>query len=76
MPRDDGTVTGVGVSSIQFYIPLEVSSHEDCPFEPDDEFEVQTLNGRGLLLTPDDESLTVDDLIEAFDEHIPTHDHA
>ncbi len=76
MPTDGGTVTGVGVSSIQFYIPLEVSGHEDCPFEANDDFEVRTLEGHGLLLTPPDESVAVDDLLAAFDDYqLPqTHD--
>lgn len=72
MPKDTGTVTEVGVGNIQFYIPTEVSSSEECIFDPEDEFCVRTIPDVGLLLTPKELTPTLADLIDGLDiQHDP-----
>ena len=74
MPTDNGTVTRVGTRNIQFYVPITVSSHPACVFAPDDDFEVTTISGIGLLLTPPDISPTVGDVLNGLDPYIDTTD--
>lgn len=64
MCRATGTVTEVGVGQIQFYIPHEVS--KDCTFNPGDDFEAVDLEGVGLLLLDPEETVTVDDVVDAL----------
>lgn len=71
MPHDTGTVTEVGAGNIQFYIPVDVSRSDVCPFDPHDEFLVQTIAGVGLLLTPADPTPTLADLVDGLDIHDP-----
>lgn len=67
MPRDEGTVTEVGVGNIQFYVPNAVSSHDECPFDPGDAFEVRTLAGVGLLFLDPDAQPTLADLVDVLE---------
>lgn len=70
MPRNTGTVTEVGAGNIQFYIPTDVSSAEECVFDPEDPFQVITVPDVGLLLKPPDATPAIDDLAAALDDEL------
>lgn len=64
----DGTVQGVGdTDNLQFYIERAVSIDSQCPFDPDDKFEVHVLPHSGLVLRPPDAEVSLLNVLKAFD---------